>query len=124
MHTTISRNRLATFMSRIAAVTSLAAAGTLGLHAQQSSGTASSLPPVSLKASLAAPLDLSTPDDLKYSSSVGSDEIASAESFNLSSSADQPVAMNDGRPHRARQVHVPKPGGAIFAGSGQQAAVR
>ncbi len=90
MHTTINRNRLATFMNRIAAVTFLAAAGTLGLHAQQSSGTASSLPPVSLKASLAAPLDLSTPDDLKYSSSVGSDEMASAESFNLSSSADQP----------------------------------
>ncbi len=90
MHTTINRNRLATFMSRIAAVTFLAAAGTLGLHAQQSSGTAPSLPPVSLKASLAAPLDLSTPDDLKYSSSVGSDEMASAESFNLSSSADQP----------------------------------
>jgi len=90
MHTTINRNRLATFMSRIAAVTFLAAAGTLGLHAQQSSGTAPSLPPISLKASLAAPLDLSTPDDLKYSSSVGSDEMASAETFNLSSSADQP----------------------------------
>src|SRR5438552_3374479 len=90
MYMTINRNRLATFMSRIAAVTFLAAAGALGLHAQQSSGTASSLPPVSLKASLAAPLDLSTPDDLKYSSSVGSDEMASAETFSLSSSADQP----------------------------------
>jgi hypothetical protein len=90
MHTTINRNRLATFMGRIAAVASLAAAGTLGLHAQQSSGTAPSLPPVSLKSSLAAPLDLSTPDDLKYSSSVGSDDMANAETFNLNSSADQP----------------------------------
>ena len=61
MHTTINRNRLATFIGRTAAVTFLAAAGTLGLHAQQSAGTAPSLPPISLKASLAAPLDLSTP---------------------------------------------------------------
>ena len=90
MYTTINRNRLATVMGRIAAVTFLAAAGTPGLHAQQSAGTAPSLPPISLKASLTAPLDLSTPDDLKYSSSVGSDEMANAETFNLSNSADQP----------------------------------
>jgi hypothetical protein len=90
MHTTINRNRLSTFMSRIAAVTFLAAAGTFGLHAQQSSGTAPSLPPVSLRSTLTAPLDLSIPDDLRYSSSVGSDEMANAETFNLSSSADQP----------------------------------
>ena len=90
MHTTIHRNRHATFMSRIAAVTFFAAAGTLGLHAQQSAGTAPPLPPVSLKASLAAPLVLSPPDDLSYSSSTGSAEMANAEDFNLSSSADQP----------------------------------
>jgi hypothetical protein len=90
MHTTINRNRLATVMSRIAAVTFVAAAGTSGLYAQKSAGTAPSLPPVSLTASLAAPLDLSMPDDLRYSSSVGSDEMANAENFNLSSSADQP----------------------------------
>jgi hypothetical protein len=90
MHTTINRNRLATVMSRIAAVTFIAAAGTSGLYAQKSAGTAPSLPPVSLTASLAAPLDLSMPDDLRYSSSVGSDEMANAEDFNLSSSADQP----------------------------------
>jgi hypothetical protein len=90
MHTTIHRNRLATFMSRIAAVTFFAAAGTLGLYAQQSAGTAPPLPPVSLKASLAAPLVLSPPDDLSYSSSTGSAEMANAEDFNLSSSADQP----------------------------------
>jgi hypothetical protein len=91
MHTTINRNRLATVMGRIAAVTFIAAAGTSGLHAQKSAGTAPSLPPpVSLKASLIAPLDLSTPDDLKYSSSVGSDDMANAENFTLSSLADQP----------------------------------
>src|ERR1700704_4780473 len=90
MHTTINGNRLSTFMSRIPSVTFLAAAGTLGLHAQQSSGTAPSLKPISLKSSLAAPLDLSTPDDLKYSSSTGSDDMAIAESFSLSNSEDQP----------------------------------
>jgi hypothetical protein len=90
MHTTIDRNRLATFMGRIAAVTFFAAAGTLGLYAQQSAGTAPPLPPVSLKASLAAPLVLSPPEDLSYSSSTGSAELANAEDFNLSSSADQP----------------------------------
>jgi type II secretory pathway pseudopilin PulG len=90
MHMTFDKSRLYTFIGRSAAVTFLAAAGTLGLHAQQSAGTAKSLPPVSLKATLTAPLDLSMPDDLKYSSSTGADEMANAESFNLSSSADQP----------------------------------
>ena len=90
MHTTIEVNRLATFIGRTAAVTFLAAAGTLGLHAQQSAGTAPSLPSISLKSSLAAPLDLSTPDDLSYSSSIGSAEMANAENFSISSSADQP----------------------------------
>src|SRR3984957_6465428 len=85
MHTTINKNRLATFIGGIAAVTFFAAAGTLGMHAQQSAGTAPSLPPINLKASLAAPLDLSTPDDLKYSSSTGSTETANAKGFNPSS---------------------------------------
>jgi len=100
MHSTISKNRLATFIGRIAAVTSLAAAGTLGLNAQQSAGTAPSLPPVSLKSSLAAPLDLTTPDDLSYSSSTGSAETANAENFSLSSSEDQPPPRRRyGRPN-------------------------
>lgn len=62
----------------------------MGLHAQQSAGTAASLPPVNLKASLAAPLNLSAPDDLGYSSSTGSVETANALDFNLSSDATQP----------------------------------
>jgi hypothetical protein len=92
MHTMISRNRLHNILGRTAAVTFLAAAGTLCLHAQQSAGTAPSLPPVDLKASLAAPLNLSssTSDDLGYSSSVGSVETANAVDFNLTSDANQP----------------------------------
>jgi hypothetical protein len=90
MHTTISRNRLSTFIGHTAAVTFLAAAGTLGLHAQQSAGTAPSLSPISLKSTLTAPLDLSTPDDLKYSSSTGSAELAAVESFDLTGGIDQP----------------------------------
>jgi hypothetical protein len=90
MYTSSHTNRISTFISYCAAVAFLAAGGTLGLHAQQSAGTAPSLPPVSLKASLAAPLDLSTPDELKYSSSVGSDEMADAETFNFFGGEDQP----------------------------------
>lgn len=85
MHTTIRKNRLANLIVRTAAVTFLATLGTLGLNAQQSSGTALSLPSISLKSSLAAPLNLSTPDDLSYSSSTGSAEMANAENFSLSS---------------------------------------
>jgi hypothetical protein len=90
MQTPISRSRLSNLIGRTAAVTFLAAAGTLGLHAQQSAGTASSLPAIDLKASLAAPLDLSTPTDLNYSSSVGTDETANAETFLMNSDASQP----------------------------------
>jgi len=100
MHMMISRNRFFSILGRAAAVTFFTAAGTFALHAQQSAGTAPSLPPISLNASLAAPLDLSTPDELKYSSSTGSAELASAESFNLSSSADQPPPRRRyGRPN-------------------------
>jgi hypothetical protein len=107
MHTMISkisRNRLYSTIGRAAAVTFLAAAGTLGLHAQQSAGTASSLPVINLKTSLIAPLNLSAPvsssDDLSYSSSVGSDELANAETFSLSNSADQPPPRRRyGRPN-------------------------
>ena len=99
MHTTISKNRLVTFIGRTAAVTLLTAAGTLGLHAQQSAGTAPSLPPVNLKLNLLAPLDLSTPDDLKYSSSIGSTETANAETFNLGSEDQPPPRRRYGRPN-------------------------
>ena len=70
------------------------------MQAQQSAGTALSLPPITLKASLAEPLDLSTPDDLKYSSSVGAEELASLESFTLSNGENQPPPRRRyGRPN-------------------------
>jgi hypothetical protein len=89
MYTTIG-NRLSTLVGHTAAVTFLTVAATLGLHAQQSAGTVPSLPPINLKAALTAPLDLSTPDDLKYSSSTGSTEMANAEDYSISNEADQP----------------------------------
>jgi hypothetical protein len=89
MYTTID-NRLSTLIGRTAAVTFLTVAATLGLNAQQSAGTVPSLPPINLKAILTAPLDLSTPDDLKYSSSTGNAEMASAEDYSIGNDADQP----------------------------------
>jgi hypothetical protein len=100
MYTTINKNRLASVIGRIAAVTFLVAAGTFSLHAQQSAGTASTLPPISLKASLAAPLDLSMPDDLKYSSSTGSAELAEDENFDFGEGGGQPPPRRRyGRPN-------------------------
>jgi hypothetical protein len=99
MHMTISKSRFSTFMSHTAAITFLAATGTLGLQAQQSAGTAQTLPPINLKTSLAAPLDLTTPDDLKYSSSVGSDEMANAEDYSLSSDNQPPPRRKYSRPN-------------------------
>jgi type II secretory pathway pseudopilin PulG len=98
MHTMISSRRFS-ILGRTAAVTFFTAAGALALHAQQSAGTAPSLPPISLKASLTAPLDLSTPDDLKYSSSTGSTEMANAETFNLGSDDQPPPRRRYGRPN-------------------------
>jgi hypothetical protein len=104
MHTTISRNRLSAIMGRTAAVTFLAAAGTLGLYGQQSAGTAQTLPAINLKASLAAPLDLSTPalttpDELNYSSSIGDTTTASAENFLNFDAAQPPPRRRYGRPN-------------------------
>jgi hypothetical protein len=99
MHTTINKNRLYAFIGRTAAVTFLSAAATVGLQAQQSSGTAPSLPPISLKSTLTAPIDLSMPDDLKYSSSVGSAETANAETFTLGSDTQPPPRRRYGRPN-------------------------
>lgn len=90
MHTVIGRNRLTSFFGRTAAVTFLTVAGTVGLLAQQSSDTAATERPIDLKAELSAPLDLTTPSDLNYSSSVGVEEMANAEAFPLSSDFDQP----------------------------------
>jgi hypothetical protein len=106
MQTTISKNRLST-ITRMTATVFFAAAGTFGLQAQQSAGTSASLPTanaslptVNLKTSLTAPLDLSLPDDLNYSSSVGAPELAAAERFNLSGREENqpPPRRRYGRP--------------------------
>jgi hypothetical protein len=89
MQTSISRSRLSHVVGRAVAVTFFAAS-CAGLHAQQSAGTAQTLPTIDLKTSLAAPLDLSTPSDLNYSSSVGSSETATAENFLVNSEDTQP----------------------------------
>jgi hypothetical protein len=103
MHTTINTNRLSTILGRTAGVAFLAAAGTLGLQAQQSAGTAAPLPTLNLKANLVAPLDLSTvlstPDDLSYSSSVGAPETADADTFSLSSADQPPPRRRYGHPN-------------------------
>ena len=120
MHTTINKNRLSAFIGRTAAVTFLSAAATLGLQAQQSAGTAPSLPPISLKSSLTAPIDLSMPDDLKYSSSVGSTETANAETFTLGSDTQPPPRRRYGRPNYS-DSHTNPDGSArynFFVGGG------
>jgi hypothetical protein len=106
MHTTIIRKRVASVIARSAAVTFFAAAATVGLNAQQSAGTIQSLPPISLKSSLIAPLDLSSSsssssaDSLNYSNSTGVAETALAESFNLTGREDQPPPRRRyGRPN-------------------------
>ncbi len=86
MYKTVRRNRLSIFIARSTAIAVFSAASTFALYAQQSAGTTAPLPPISLKKSLAAPLNLSVPDDLNYSSSIGASEMASAERFNLSGS--------------------------------------
>ena len=118
MHTTISKNCLSTFIGHTAAIVFLAA-GTLGVQAQQSAGI--TLPPINLKTSLNAPLDLSMPDDLKYSSSTGSAELAKAEDFSIGNNDDQPPPRRRyGRPNYS-DSHTNPDGSAkysFFAGGG------
>jgi hypothetical protein len=86
MYKMVRRNRLSTFVTRTTTIVVFSSLSTFCLHAQQSAGTSASLPPISLKKSLAAPLNLSVPDDLNYSSSVGAAETSSAENFKLGGS--------------------------------------
>jgi hypothetical protein len=119
MHTTIRKNRLFTLIGHSAAVTFFTAA-TLGLNAQQSAGTAPSLSPISLKSSLAAPLDLSSPADLNYSSSTGSAEMANAEGYSLSSEDQPPPRRRYSRPNYS-DSHTNPDGSAkysFFVGGG------
>ena len=76
-----------TLLLRIAAL-AFGASLSLCLHAQ--SPAAQPGKPVDLKALLMAPVDLTRPENLSYSSSVGADEKASAEDFDLGTGAEQP----------------------------------
>jgi len=87
MHS-IKRNRLTATLIRTAAVTLFGAAASLCLHAQTPSAQPGKA--VDLKAILMAPVNLAKPDNLSYSSSVGADETASAENFDLRTDSEQP----------------------------------
>jgi hypothetical protein len=105
MHTTLSRNCSFANLARAAAIVFLAAAGASGLYAQQSSGTAQTASVINLKASLVAPLDLSTPtlstpDDPSYSSSKMDNTVASAENFlDFAGAQPPPRRRRYGRPN-------------------------
>ncbi len=98
MHIKIS-SRLSTILGRTAAVTFLAAAGTLGLSAQQSSGTATAMPEFDLKGSLAAPaaLSSSSSNDMVYVSPLG--ETAKAEPLSFGGAEQPPPRRRYGRPN-------------------------
>ncbi len=118
MHKSI-KNHLHAFIGRTAVVTFFSAAATLGLQAQ-SAGTAPSLPPINFQSALTAPVDLSLPDDLKYSSSVGNTETANAETFTLGSDTQPPPRRRYGRPNYS-DSHTNSDGSArytFFVGGG------
>jgi len=90
MHITARMNCLWTLTTRIAALAIFSAGATLGLQAQQTLTTALAGKVLDLKAELNAPIDLTLPAELSYSSSVGAAEKDAAERFNLSGREDQP----------------------------------
>lgn len=87
MHSTKPNSRHALLL-RIAALIFFGASASFSLHAQ--SPAAQSGKPVDLKALLMAPVDLTRPENLSYSSSVGSEEKASAEDFDMGMGTGQP----------------------------------
>jgi len=105
MHMTIQLNRLSTLLTHTAALGFFTIAA-VTVHAQQPATAAPSLSPISLKASLAAPLDQasssssSTFDDYNYNSSTGTVETARAEGFALLPGEGQPPPRRRyGRPN-------------------------
>lgn len=97
MHMTITLNRLSTLLATFA----LFAAAPAAMHAQQSSGSAQSQAPISLRSTLIAPLDLSSSsnsDDLGYTSSTGAVETAKAEGFSFDG-GQPPPRRRYGRPN-------------------------
>ena len=88
MHMTNSKDRIFTILTRTAALGFFTAAATLGLQAQQPAAAVTPAhSPISLEASLIAPLDLSSSSSSSSSSDAGP---ATAEHFNFSSEANQP----------------------------------
>lgn len=83
----INRNSHTALVRAVAVV--LFASANLCVHAQDSSSTQPGKA-ANLKALLMAPVNLSKPEDLGYSSSVGAEETASAVNFDFPASADQP----------------------------------
>ncbi|HTF64492.1 MAG TPA: hypothetical protein VK638_17555 [Edaphobacter sp.] len=84
----IKKNCLTGVIARTAAIAFLSVTTSLCLSAQ--SPVASSGKAVNLKTSLMAPIDLTKPDDLSYSSSTGEEETAMAKDFDLRPAEDQP----------------------------------
>lgn len=107
MHS-IKTKSLTAALVRTAAVTFLGATATLCLHAQQ---TPASQPakPLDLKAVLMAPVNLTKPDDLSYSSSVGAEETASAKNYDFGAAGEQPPPRRpySRRPNYSDRTHNP-----------------
>jgi hypothetical protein len=89
MYSMIKKSRLSKVISHAAAVTFLSAAASLCVHAQPAD-SAPTGKAVDLKKSLMAPIDLTKPEDLSYSSSAGAEETALAKDFDLRPAEDQP----------------------------------
>jgi hypothetical protein len=104
MHS-IEAKKIAAAVGRAAASTFFVLAATVCLHAQ--TPAAPSPKPIDLKAMLMAPVNLAKPDDLSYSSSVGVDETASAENFDLRPASDQPPPRRpySHRPNYSDRMH-------------------
>lgn len=90
MHMTVRMNCLSFIFTRGAAIVFLAAGATFGLHGQESRMTTVPVRPIDLTAELKAPIELSTPAELNYSSSIGASETNAAENFNVSGGENQP----------------------------------
>lgn len=128
MRMTVNLNRLSTILAGTAALAFFTAAPAM-MHGQQSSSTAQSLAPISLKSTLIAPLDLSSSssssDDLNYQSSIGAVETAKAEGFSFGARSeggiDQPPPRRRyGRPNYS-DSHTNPDGSSkytFFAGAG------
>lgn len=97
--------RFSSLTLSMATVALFSAVASLPLHAQTAVQAAK---PLDLKASLMQPLDLSRPADLNYSSSVGVEETAAANSLNFGSEIQPPPRRRRyGRPNYSDHMHNP-----------------